>query len=64
MEGECLGCGTEFDYEAGECPACGWSIDEFREHGRHGLEKTGHCEPEDSGGSGGPPPGLDGLRGL
>lgn len=61
--GECLGCGVEFDYEEAACPECGWDLDSFRENGRHGLSKDGHGEPEDSG-SGGPPPGPDGLRGL
>lgn len=64
MEGECLGCGTAFDYTDGECPECGWDPDDFRERGRHGLSTDGHGEPEDSGSSSGPPPGPDSLRGI
>lgn len=63
MEGECLGCGIDIDYDEGPCPECGWDLDEFRGRGRHGLEKEGHGEPEDTGGSG-PPPGPDGLLGI
>lgn len=64
MLGECLGCGAEVDYEEDECPECGWTLDEFRERGRHGLAKDGHGEPEESGSGDGPPPGPGGLRGL
>lgn len=65
MHGECLGCGIEFDYSEGECPECGWDPEEFRERGRHGLEKEGHGEPDDDGDdTGGPPPGPGGLLGT
>ena len=60
MNGECLGCGAEFDYDVGSCPACGWDPEEFRERGRHGLARSGHGEPDDDGG-GGPPPGPKGA---
>lgn len=64
MTGECLGCGIEIDYQESECPECGWDPKEFRDRGRHGLSKEGHGEPEETSGSGGPPPGPDGLRGI
>jgi protein PhnA len=60
MDGECLGCGTEIDYSEGVCPECGWDPREFRERGRHALEKEGHGEPEEDR-SGGGPPGPGGL---
>ncbi|PSP81764.1 hypothetical protein BRC88_01405 [Halobacteriales archaeon QS_4_69_225] len=60
MNGECLGCGAEFDYDVGSCPARGWNPEEFREQGRHGLARSGHGEPDDDGG-GGPPPGPKGA---
>jgi len=63
MDGECLGCGIEFDYREGECPECGRDPAQFRERGRHGLARPGHGEPTGDG-SGGPPPGPGGLVGL
>lgn len=59
----CLGCGEPFDYAEKVCPNCDWDLEEFRDRGRHGLSKPGHCEPEDTI-PGGPPPGPAGLRGL
>ncbi|MFB6194594.1 MAG: hypothetical protein ABEI80_00345 [Haloplanus sp.] len=66
LEGECLGCGVDFDYGDGCCPACGWEPSDFADRGRYGLAKPGHGEPEDDGsdGPGGPPPGPGGLLGL
>ncbi|MFC7186655.1 hypothetical protein [Halorubrum yunnanense] len=58
-ENACLGCGEPFDWGEGECPECGWDRDEWATSGRHGLEKEGHGEPEEDGGSGGG--GLGGL---
>ncbi|MEF8977980.1 MAG: hypothetical protein V5A39_03790 [Haloarculaceae archaeon] len=63
MNGECLGCGTEFDYRDGACPECGWDPEQFRERGRHGLAKAGHGEPEGDG-NGGPPSGPGALTGI
>ena len=63
MDGECLGCGVEFDYGEEECPECGWDLAAFRERDRHGLAKDGHGEPDDEG-DGGPPPGPGSLRGI
>ena len=60
MDGECLGCGTKFDYDDGACPECGWNPEEFRERARHGLARPGHGEPESDGGAG-PPPGPDSV---
>lgn len=64
MNGECLGCGVDLDYTEEACAECGWAPEDFRERGRHGLSKPGHGEPESDGGSGGPPPGPDGLLGV
>jgi len=63
MDGECLGCGIEFEYDEGDCPECGWGPEAFRARGRHGLGRPGHGEPEDDS-SGGPPPGPDGVTGI
>lgn len=57
----CLGCGEPFDWEAGDCPACGWSRNEWADRGRHGLEKDGHGEPDEDGKAGGAGGGLGGL---
>ncbi|MES3517326.1 MAG: hypothetical protein PPP58_06655 [Natronomonas sp.] len=65
MDGECLGCGSTIDYSAGDCPECGWNPESFRERDRHGLDREGHGEPEEtSDEGGGPPPGPGGLLGM
>jgi protein PhnA len=67
-ENECLGCGVDFDYDEGVCPACGWDPQAFAARGRYGLAKPGYGEPDEDGdgdgehdGPSGPPPGPRGL---
>lgn len=40
-ESRCLRCSTDFDYDDGTCPECGWSSAAFRERGRFGLGREG-----------------------